>query len=219
MDKYPSGLISKQDFIIENMEFTHFGNNILWGHIFDIIDSDLSGQISFVEWVSLLSCINRGSKCEQLEREFPNKKFTFELVLILHCCCIWKFSVCSLIVMFRLYDSDNDGFLGRGEVLQIVKFLNRLREYPDRSPEEVTDHAFQILDLNHDGKISLEEFEVGMHSDPEVAKQLNVLEAAFKGYRQMTLEEARAEIELYGLSAVPPAGGSHKKRIRSHTVM
>jgi len=189
MDKYPTGLISKQDFIIENMEFTHFGNNILWGHIFDIIDSDLSGKISFVEWISLLSCVNRGSKCEQLE------------------------------LMFRLFDSDNDGFLGREEVLQIVKFLNRLRQYPDRSPEEVADHAFQILDLNHDGKISLEEFEVGMHSDPEVAKQLNVLEAAFKGYKQMTMEEARAEMELYGLSSVPPAGGSHKKRIRSHTVM
>ena len=43
-----------------------FGDEFFWKHAFDVIDKDGNGEISFVEWCMLLSCINRGSMEEQL---------------------------------------------------------------------------------------------------------------------------------------------------------
>eukprot|EP01115_Flamella_aegyptia_P000311 TRINITY_DN104534_c0_g1_i1.p1 TRINITY_DN104534_c0_g1~~TRINITY_DN104534_c0_g1_i1.p1 ORF type:complete len:206 (+),score=19.09 TRINITY_DN104534_c0_g1_i1:44-619(+) len=96
--KYPSGLISRDLFIKENLSFTKFGDNELWGHIFDVIDNDRNGSISFVEWCSLLSLVNRGSRPEQLK------------------------------LMFKLYDLDGDGYLEREEILQIVSFLCKVKD-------------------------------------------------------------------------------------------
>eukprot|EP01096_Ripella_sp_DP13-Kostka_P014468 TRINITY_DN6549_c0_g1_i1.p2 TRINITY_DN6549_c0_g1~~TRINITY_DN6549_c0_g1_i1.p2 ORF type:complete len:218 (-),score=88.32 TRINITY_DN6549_c0_g1_i1:17-625(-) len=105
MVEYPSGKITKGEFIRVNLSFANFGNAELWGHIFDIIDTDKSGEISFAEWVSLLSCINRGSTSEQIE------------------------------LMFKLYDLDGNGSLQKNEIQKIIEFLHRFRHFEKPAEE------------------------------------------------------------------------------------
>eukprot|EP01095_Lingulamoeba_sp_RSL-Kostka_P006234 TRINITY_DN194_c1_g2_i1.p1 TRINITY_DN194_c1_g2~~TRINITY_DN194_c1_g2_i1.p1 ORF type:complete len:224 (-),score=69.16 TRINITY_DN194_c1_g2_i1:23-694(-) len=96
LEEYPNGLITKNEFIVRNMQYCEFGDTDFWGHVFEIIDTDHSNQISFVEWVTLLSCLSRGTVDDKL-----------------------KF-------MFELYDSDNSGYIDRNEVTKIIKFLKKI---------------------------------------------------------------------------------------------
>uniref|UniRef100_A0A1I7RZQ8 Calmodulin n=1 Tax=Bursaphelenchus xylophilus TaxID=6326 RepID=A0A1I7RZQ8_BURXY len=60
---------------------------------------------------------------------------------------------------FRMFDKDNDGFIERGEMTQIVKELALGRYFPTN----VIDKLFREADVDGDGKISFEEFAMAVN--------------------------------------------------------
>ncbi len=63
----------------------------------------------------------------------------------------------SLIVAFRIYDIDQDGFISNGELFQVLKTMvgNNLTE---KQLQEIVDKTILYSDKDGDGKISYEEF-------------------------------------------------------------
>jgi len=96
--EYSHGEISKKQFVEENISFTKINDEEFWEHIFDVIDVDKTGKLSFVEWISLLSCVNRGSQSEQLA------------------------------LLFYSMDIDGCGFLTRDEVTRSILLISKIAE-------------------------------------------------------------------------------------------
>lgn len=63
----------------------------------------------------------------------------------------------SLVVAFRIYDMDNDGFISNGELFQVLKMMvgNNLK---DTQLQQIVDKTILFADKDEDGKISFEEF-------------------------------------------------------------
>ncbi|KAI1732238.1 EF hand domain-containing protein [Ditylenchus destructor] len=55
---------------------------------------------------------------------------------------------------FRMFDKDNDGFIMREEMTQLVKDLSLGSNFPDH----IVDQLFREADIDGDGKISFDEF-------------------------------------------------------------
>ena len=62
-----------------------------------------------------------------------------------------------LIVAFRVYDMDNDGFISNGELFMTLKMMvgNNLK---DIELQQIVDKSILTGDKDGDGKISFEEF-------------------------------------------------------------
>ncbi|KAL6040943.1 Kv channel-interacting protein 1 [Balamuthia mandrillaris] len=83
---------------------------------------------------------------------------------------------------FNLYDIDNNGYIEREEMLKIVTVYFRMcqslmEEMPEEqnTPEKRTDHLFKQMDVNGDGKITLQEFKKGVKQDSAILGALTVL--------------------------------------------
>jgi len=83
----------KKEFTDENIKFSGFGDARFWGNVFDIVDSNSSGVITFEEWVVALSALSHGD---------INAKMKF---------------------MFYVIDENGDGVITRGELQRIVNFI------------------------------------------------------------------------------------------------
>ncbi|CAL8244186.1 unnamed protein product [Lota lota] len=78
---------------------------------------------------------------------------------------------------FKIYDKDRNGKLDRHKVEQIIRIIYSIklqREEIKMTPNEVCDRIFELVDLNHNGRISLEEFIEGSQKDPWVTDQLKL---------------------------------------------
>lgn len=103
-----------------------------------------------------------------------------------------------LLVTFQAYDLDKSGFIDQSELTLMFKnaWLSGFRmlcvAHPNESnsltPEELgkfsteiastfATQAFEVLDANHDGKISYQEFVTFALADPKITATLN-------GFRQ-----------------------------------
>ena len=76
---------------------------------------------------------------------------------------------------FNMYDMDKDGFITRGEILDIITSIYKMLGgvmMPDAesTPEKRMGKLFQQMGTNRDGQVSLEEFIDGARNDPEVCK-------------------------------------------------
>lgn len=61
------------------------------------------------------------------------------------------------VVVFRIYDVDNDGYISNGELFLIIKMLTS-GKLSDENLQQVVDKTIRDLDRDKDGKISQEEF-------------------------------------------------------------
>ncbi|KAK8760740.1 hypothetical protein V5799_027993 [Amblyomma americanum] len=108
------------------------------------------GSIEFEEFIRALSVTSRGSLDEKL---------------------VWA---------FKLYDVDNDGFITRDEMYNIVDAIyqmlgNQTKESEqEESPQERVDKIFDQLDKNHDNRLTLEEFREGSKQDPKIVQALSL---------------------------------------------
>ncbi|KAH9360008.1 hypothetical protein HPB48_013638 [Haemaphysalis longicornis] len=108
------------------------------------------GSIEFEEFIRALSVTSRGSLDEKL---------------------VWA---------FKLYDVDNDGFITRDEMYNIVDAIyqmlgNQTKETEqEESPQERVDKIFDQLDKNHDNRLTLEEFREGSKQDPKIVQALSL---------------------------------------------
>ncbi|OTF77529.1 hypothetical protein BLA29_004566, partial [Euroglyphus maynei] len=107
------------------------------------------GSIEFEEFIKALSVTSRGNLEEKL---------------------VWA---------FKLYDVDNDGYITRDEMYNIVDAIYqmlgnqaKISDEEDENPKERVDRIFQQLDK--DNKLTLEEFKEGSKQDPKIVQALSL---------------------------------------------
>ncbi|NXJ33575.1 NCS1 protein, partial [Ciconia maguari] len=80
----------------------------------------------------------------------------------------------------KLYDLDNDGYITRNEMLDIVdaiyQMVGNTVELPEEenTPEKRVDRIFAMMDKNADGKLTLQEFQEGSKADPSIVQALSL---------------------------------------------
>uniref|UniRef100_H9GKF6 Guanylyl cyclase-activating protein 2 n=1 Tax=Anolis carolinensis TaxID=28377 RepID=H9GKF6_ANOCA len=115
---------------------------------FKSFDRNGDNKIDFLEYVAVLNLVLRG----KLEHKLK-----------------W---------LFKVYDTDGNGFLDKHELQKIVYNVKQgwTRNTDTRlsSPEEVCDKIFLLMDENNDGKLSLKEFIDGVQRDDWIRKMLSV---------------------------------------------
>ncbi|TUN47323.1 Neuronal calcium sensor 1 [Bagarius yarrelli] len=81
---------------------------------------------------------------------------------------------------FKLYDLDNDGYITRDEMLNIVdaiyQMVGNTVELPEEenTPEKRVDRIFAMMDKNADGMLTLQEFQEGSKADPSIVQALSL---------------------------------------------
>ncbi|CAH1989852.1 unnamed protein product [Acanthoscelides obtectus] len=123
-------------------------------YVFNTLDQDHSGLISFEDFVQNLSILSRGSLEEKLQ---------------------WAFS---------LYDINGDGYITREEMTDIVTAIYDLMgKMVEPCIEECTvtervDRIFQKMDKNKDGVVTLDEFLECCTSDEVITRSMAVFDTA-----------------------------------------
>ncbi|KAL7029343.1 hypothetical protein ACKWTF_006197 [Chironomus riparius] len=132
----PNGMVKEDTFKIIYAQFFPQGANTgLYAHyIFNTLDKDHTGTLSFEKFVQGLSILSRGSLEEKL---------------------CWT---------FQLYDINSDGHITREEMSDIVTAVYSLMGHPpeDKVNEETikerVESMFNKMDRNHDGVVTIDEF-------------------------------------------------------------
>merc|ERR1712088_560657 len=80
---------------------------------------------------------------------------------------------------FRLYDVDNDGYITRQEMYDIVDAIyqmvgNQPCSEDENTPQKRVEKIFNQMDKNHDERLSLEEFKEGSKADPRIVTALSM---------------------------------------------
>ncbi|KAG9511327.1 Frequenin-1 [Fragariocoptes setiger] len=151
----PNGQLTEPGFLRIYKQFFPQGDPSKFARAcFRVFDQNHDGSIEFEEFMKALSVTSRGSLEEKLT---------------------WA---------FKLYDVDNDGYITRDEMYDIVGAIyEMLGSTPavtpdaasnDESPRVRVDRIFELLDQNRDNKLSLQEFKEGSEQDPKIVQALSL---------------------------------------------
>jgi len=79
---------------------------------------------------------------------------------------------------FRLYDVDNDGYITRTEMYNIVdaiyQMVGQQGESEEGNPTARVAKIFEQMDRDHDDKLTMEEFREGSRNDPRIVQALSM---------------------------------------------
>ncbi|XP_028171702.1 frequenin-1-like [Ostrinia furnacalis] len=122
---------------------------IMEGFLFSRLQRASDGSIEFEEFIRALSVTSRGNLDEKLH---------------------WA---------FRLYDVDNDGYITREEMYNIVDAIYQMvgqtpQPEDENTPQKRVDKIFDQMDKNHDDRLTLEEFREGSKADPRIVQALSL---------------------------------------------
>nr|XP_012217160.1 PREDICTED: Kv channel-interacting protein 1 [Linepithema humile] len=153
----PTGVVREETFkCIYSQFFPQGANTSQYAHyVFNTLDQDHSGLLSFEDFVTGLSILSRGSIDEKLR---------------------WTFS---------LYDINGDGCITREEMTDIVTAVYELMgKFADpnlnhQGVREKVDRMFQKMDGNRDGVVTLSEFLEACRADPDISTNMAALDTAF----------------------------------------
>lgn len=153
----PTGVVREETFkCIYSQFFPQGASSSQYAHyIFNTLDQDHSGFISFEDFVQGLSLLSRGTKNEKLR---------------------WTFA---------LYDINGDGCITRDEMSDIIIAVNQLMgKYANatmnqESVREKVDRIFQKMDCNKDGVVTLSEFLEVCQADADISMNMAALDTAF----------------------------------------
>ncbi|KAK2583240.1 hypothetical protein KPH14_009256 [Odynerus spinipes] len=162
----PDGLLTEQGFIKIYKQFFPQGDPSKFASlVFRVFDENSDkpkvthkflstskcwdGTIEFEEFIRALSVTSRGNLDEKLH---------------------WA---------FRLYDVDDDGFITREEMYDIVDAIYQMvgqtpQAEDENTPQKRVDKIFDQMDKNHDNKLTLEEFREGSKADPRIVQALSL---------------------------------------------
>ncbi|XP_059475040.1 frequenin-1 [Neocloeon triangulifer] len=146
----PNGLLTEQGFIKIYKQFFPQGDPSKFATlVFRVFDENKDGSIEFEEFIRALSITSRGNLDEKLH---------------------WA---------FRLYDVDNDGYITREEMYNIVDAIYQMvgqqpQHEDENTPQKRVDKIFNQMDKNHDDKLTLEEFREGSKADPRIVQALSL---------------------------------------------
>ncbi|CCJ29827.1 unnamed protein product [Pneumocystis jirovecii] len=147
----PTGHLCKEEFQGIYKQFFPFGDpSSFANYVFNVFDMDKNGMIDFKEFICALSVTSRGRLEEKL---------------------VWA---------FRLYDIDDDGVITYQEMLQIVaaiyKMVGSMVKLPEDedTPEKRVNKIFCMMDKDHNGCLTLEEFREGSKKDSTIVQALSL---------------------------------------------
>ncbi|XP_060526843.1 Kv channel-interacting protein 1-like isoform X1 [Cylas formicarius] len=152
----PTGVVREDTFkMIYAQFFPQGANSSQYAHfVFNTLDQDHSGLISFEDFVQNLSILSRGSLEEKLR---------------------WAFS---------LYDINGDGFITKEEMTDIVSsvydLMGKLAEpcIDEDTVKEKVDRIFQKMDKNQDGVVTLDEFLDCCKTDKDISQSMAVFDSS-----------------------------------------
>ncbi|XP_057654178.1 Kv channel-interacting protein 4-like isoform X2 [Diorhabda carinulata] len=152
----PTGVVKEDTFKMIYAQFFPQGvNSSQYAHyVFNTLDQDHSGLISFEDFVQNLSILSRGSLDEKLR---------------------WAFS---------LYDINGDGCITREEMTDIVSaiydLMGKLAEpcIEEDTVKDKVDRIFQKMDTNGDGVVTLDEFLECCRRDESISSSMAVFDTS-----------------------------------------
>jgi len=151
MHDCPSGVLRKETFTSIYQSYFPNGSSAKFaGYVFDAYDTRKVGVVNFREFIVALSITSRGSIDEKIN---------------------WAFG---------LYDLDQDGYISRSEMMDIVdgiyQMIGSVIDLPldENTPEKRVDKIFKQMDVNRDGRLSRQEFYTGSRCDPWMVQTLSM---------------------------------------------
>ncbi|XP_063909389.1 Kv channel-interacting protein 4 isoform X2 [Zophobas morio] len=152
----PTGVVKEETFkMIYSQFFPQGANTSQYAHyVFNTLDQDHSGLISFEDFVQNLSILSRGSLDEKLR---------------------WAFT---------LYDINGDGCITREEMTDIVSAIYDLMgkvsepSVDEDTVKEKVDRIFQKMDKNKDGVVTLDEFLECCRKDEDISSSMAVFDSS-----------------------------------------
>ncbi|XP_049820537.1 Kv channel-interacting protein 1 isoform X3 [Aethina tumida] len=152
----PTGVVKEDTFKTIYAQFFPQGvNSSQYAHyVFNTLDQDHSGLISFEDFVQNLSLLSRGSLEEKLR---------------------WAFT---------LYDINGDGCITREEMTDIVTaiydLMGKLAEptIEEDTVKEKVDRIFEKMDRNRDGVVTLDEFLECCKQDRDISSSMTVFDSS-----------------------------------------
>uniref|UniRef100_A0A8C5FCY8 EF-hand domain-containing protein n=1 Tax=Gadus morhua TaxID=8049 RepID=A0A8C5FCY8_GADMO len=154
----PSGQLDAVGFQKIYKQFFPFGDPTKFASfVFNVFDENKDGRIEFSEFIQALSVWATGvPPPPPPPPSLPSSR------------------------AFKLYDLDNDGYITRDEMLNIVdaiyQMVGNTVELPEEenTPEKRVDRIFAMMDKNADGKLTLQEFQEGSKADPSIVQALSL---------------------------------------------
>jgi serine/threonine-protein phosphatase 2B regulatory subunit len=147
LDKDKKGKVGRKDFL----SLPQMSSNCLVHRLIDIFDKDGSGDVDFREFIMLLSVFSsKGNQEDKLKCRID--VFIHELVV------------------FRVYDMDQDGYISNGELFLVLKMMvgSNLSE---QQLQQIVDKTIMESDADGDSKLSFEEFKRAVENT-DIAKQM-----------------------------------------------